>query len=136
MKFDIIVLLFINLIFLFRCRENSSSLGVLSDSTTKNFIDETQGLTRDFLKLAPPQPSQSQLSSKEKLPSLCIGEQPQFEILPPHNVKIIFKIPYLYTYFYFGFILVDVIFFDFYLGSFKRGVPCVWKKWVKAATFY
>ena len=92
MKFDIIVLLFDNLIFCFRCRENSPSFGVLSDTTTKNFIDENEGLTRDFLKLAPPQASQSQLSSKEKLPSLCIGEQPQFEILPPHNVKIIFKI--------------------------------------------
>ncbi|PWA66612.1 hypothetical protein CTI12_AA324540 [Artemisia annua] len=66
-------------------RENSSSFGVLSDTTTKNFIDENQGLTRDFLKLAPPQASQSHLSSKEKLPSLCIREQPQFEILPPHN---------------------------------------------------
>lgn len=50
------------------------SSGPISDKVTKKFIDENQGLTltRDFLKLAPPQGSQLH-------PSPCIGEQPQFD---------------------------------------------------------
>ncbi|KAI3716229.1 hypothetical protein L6452_23428 [Arctium lappa] len=64
-------------------RETPLSSGVINDTITKKFIDENQGLTRDFLKLAPPQPH---LSSKEKLhPSPCIGEQSQFETLSPHK---------------------------------------------------
>lgn len=66
-------------------RENHSSSGAISD-TTKKFIDENQGLTRDFLKLAPSQASQSNLSSKEKFHlSPCIGEHSRFETPPPHN---------------------------------------------------
>ncbi|KAL7597574.1 hypothetical protein Lser_V15G25060 [Lactuca serriola] len=55
-------------------RENPSSSGLISDTITKKFIDEHQGLTltRDFLKLAPPQAS-------------CIGEQPQFETHKGHS---------------------------------------------------
>ncbi|KAI3803514.1 hypothetical protein L1987_31668 [Smallanthus sonchifolius] len=64
-------------------RENPSSSGAISDALTKKFIDENQILTRDFLKLAPPQTSQSSSSSKESLHlSPCKGEQPQFERLP------------------------------------------------------
>ncbi|KAJ0700887.1 putative SPEAR family protein [Helianthus annuus] len=64
-------------------RENCSSSGAISDVVTKKFIDENQILTRDFLKLAPPQTSQLRSSSKENLRlSPCTGEQPQFERLP------------------------------------------------------
>lgn len=65
-------------------RETPLSSGAINDTITKKFIDENQGLTRDFLKLAPPQPHSS---SKEKLhPSPCIiGEQSQFETLSPHK---------------------------------------------------
>ncbi|KAK1416719.1 hypothetical protein QVD17_25835 [Tagetes erecta] len=63
-------------------RENCSSSGAISDAITKKFIDENQILTRDFLKLAPPQTSQSNSNSKDILRlSPCIGEQPQFERL-------------------------------------------------------
>ncbi|XP_024980437.1 mediator of RNA polymerase II transcription subunit 1-like [Cynara cardunculus var. scolymus] len=64
-------------------REPPLSSGAINDTVTKKFIDENQGLTRDFLKLAPPQPHSS---SKEKLHSSpCIGEQTQFETLSPHK---------------------------------------------------
>ncbi|KAI7754657.1 hypothetical protein M8C21_030936 [Ambrosia artemisiifolia] len=64
-------------------RENGSSSGAISDAITKKFIDENQILTRDFLKLAPPQISQSRSTSKENLHlSPCRKEQPHFERLP------------------------------------------------------
>ncbi|KAJ9538516.1 hypothetical protein OSB04_031249 [Centaurea solstitialis] len=64
-------------------REAPLSSGAINDTITKKFIDENQGLTRDFLKLAPPQPHSA---SKEKLHSSpCIGEQPQFETLSPQK---------------------------------------------------
>ncbi|KAI3769302.1 hypothetical protein L6452_00403 [Arctium lappa] len=53
-------------------RENPSSLGSIADQTTKKLIDENRGLTKDFLTLAPPRASHSNL--KEKLAPLSVGE--------------------------------------------------------------
>ncbi|XP_076882547.1 uncharacterized protein LOC143531042 [Bidens hawaiensis] len=63
-------------------RETCSSSGAISDPITKKFIDENHILTRDFLKLAPPQTNHSRSSSKESIHlSPCRAEQPQFERL-------------------------------------------------------
>ncbi|KAJ0725880.1 putative SPEAR family protein [Helianthus annuus] len=48
-------------------RENASSSSAKSDAITMKFIEENQVLSRDFLKLAPPQAPQSNSSLKEKL---------------------------------------------------------------------
>nr|XP_043626049.1 uncharacterized protein LOC122597526 [Erigeron canadensis] len=67
-------------------RENPSSSVVIPNTITKKSIDENQLLTRDFLKLGPPQASQLNSSSNEKLQiSPCITEQAHFEMLPTHN---------------------------------------------------
>ncbi|KAI3815037.1 hypothetical protein L1987_14689 [Smallanthus sonchifolius] len=67
-------------------REHPSSSGAISGAITKKFMDENRVLTRDFLKLASPQASQSNSSSKENLYlSHCIGEESQFETLPPQK---------------------------------------------------
>ncbi|XP_071689076.1 uncharacterized protein [Rutidosis leptorrhynchoides] len=67
-------------------RDTSSSSVVRPDTTKKSFVNENEVLTRDFLKLAPPQALQLNSSSKETLHlSSCITEQTHYEILPPHN---------------------------------------------------
>ncbi|XP_071688373.1 uncharacterized protein [Rutidosis leptorrhynchoides] len=48
-------------------RDSPSMSVVRPDPITKSFVNENEVLTRDFLKLAPPQSSQLNSSSKETL---------------------------------------------------------------------
>ncbi|KAK9056943.1 hypothetical protein SSX86_024308 [Deinandra increscens subsp. villosa] len=62
-------------------RENPSSSGSIRDQKAKKFIEEKPDLAKDFLTLAPPQPSPSHSNKKEKLPALCVEEltQPSYQ---------------------------------------------------------